>query len=312
MLQLIKGLYVATDVIDTIQKRKRYHTEISEGDTRMHNPPKAYKNAEFLNSPEARAIRILCEYEEPRKRFAQHHVEDTIVIFGSARSKPLDVVQNEIATIERDLARDNTPEYHAVLQQALAKAKSAERLAVYYEKTRELAKKLTEWDMNRKGKKRYYISTGGGPGMMEAANRGASEVVGGESVGLAISLPHENNLNPYVTPSLGFEFHYFFTRKYWFMYLCKAMVITPGGFGTLDELFEVLTLRQTKKITRNIPTVLFGTAYWNDVMNIPKMVEWGTIAPSDLEMFIVTDDVDDAFNYLVAGIESHENDPDEE
>lgn len=269
-------------------------------------PEKAYKNMDFLNSPEARAVRILCEYEEPKRRFEAQKVDDTIVFFGSARSKPLDVVEGEIADLERNLAREGSSEQKAKWEAALKKAQSAKRLAEYYEKTRELARRMTEWDMNRKGKKRYYISTGGGPGMMEAANRGASEVTGGRSVGLAISLPFEESVNQYVTPELAFEFHYFFTRKYWFMYLCKAMVIAPGGFGTLDELFEALTLRQTQKINKPMPTVLFGSGYWNDIMNIPKMVEWGTISEKDLDMFIVTDSVEDAFDYLVREIEAIE------
>lgn len=269
-------------------------------------PEKAYKNMDFLNSPEARAIRILCEYEEPRRRFDMQQVQDTIVVFGSARSKPLDVIDGHIADLERNLARDDAEESRAQWEAELARAKASRRLAEYYEGTRELSRRLTEWDMNRKGQKRYYISTGGGPGMMEAANRGASEVVGGRSVGLAISLPFEESVNPYVPPELAFEFHYFFTRKYWFLYLCKAMVITPGGFGTLDELFETLTLRQTGKIKKPIPTVLYGAQYWNDIMNIEKMVEWGTISPKDLDMFVITDSVDEAFEYITKALEADE------
>ena len=269
-------------------------------------PEKAYKNLEFLNSPEARAIRILCEYEEPRRRFDMQQVQDTIVVFGSARSKPLDVIDGQIADLERNLARDDAEESRAEWEVELARVKASRRLAEYYEGTRELSRRLTEWDMNRKGLKRYYISTGGGPGMMEAANRGASEVVGGRSVGLAISLPFEESVNEYVPPELAFEFHYFFTRKYWFLYLCKAMVITPGGFGTLDELFETLTLRQTGKIKKPIPTVLYGAQYWNDIMNIEKMVEWGTISPKDLDMFVITDSVDEAFEYITTAIEAEE------
>jgi uncharacterized protein (TIGR00730 family) len=270
-------------------------------------PEKAYKNLDFLNSPEARAIRILCEYEEPLRRFNQQKVEDTIVIFGSARSRPVVEVQANIERIQGELANSVTgSEATHQLTKDLAKAKSVLRLSEYYEKTRELSRLLTEWDMNRPGEQRYFISTGGGPGMMEAANRGAADVPNGRSVGLAISLPFEESVNQYVTPELGFEFHYFFTRKYWFLYLCKAMVITPGGFGTLDELFETLTLRQTGKITKPMPTVLFGAEYWNDVMNIPKMVEWGTISEADLDMFIVTDDIEEAFNYIVNALEEQE------
>ena len=142
--------------------------------------------------------------------------------------------------------------------------------------------------------------------MMEAANRGASEVSGGRSIGLAISLPFEETLNPYVSPELGFEFHYFFTRKYWFLYMCKAMVICPGGFGTMDELFESLTLRQTQKIKTPLPTVLFGTEYWGEIMDIDKMAEWGTISPQDLSLYFMTDSIDEAFDFLVSHIENNE------
>ena len=269
-------------------------------------PDKAYKNLDFLNSPEARAVRILCEYEEPKRRFAQQHIDDTIVFFGSARAKPVDVVEDNIANIQRELSRTVDADYRSKLELDLEKAQNSLPLARYYEKTRELARRVTEWDMNRQGKKRYYVCTGGGPGMMEAANRGAADVKGGRSVGLAISLPFEESLNPYVTPELGFEFHYFFTRKYWFLYLCKAMVICPGGFGTFDELFETLTLRQTQKIKKPLPTVLLGREYWDDVFDAGKMAKWGTISYSDLDMFIITDDVDEAFEYLIAGIEAEE------
>lgn len=272
----------------------------------MKKVEKAYKNLDFLNSREARAIRILCEYEEPRKRFREQNITDTIVFFGSARAKSLDVVEDEIANLSRELARNNNAEQKATLEQSLAKAKASRRLADYYEKTRELARRLTEWDMNRMAEHRYYICTGGGPGMMEAANRGASEVSGGRSIGLAISLPFEESLNPYVSPELGFEFHYFFTRKYWFLYLCKAMVICPGGFGTMDELFESLTLRQTQKIKGPLPTVLFGAEYWNDIMNIDKMAEWGTISLKDLSLYSITDSIDEAFDFIVSNIEKNE------
>jgi uncharacterized protein (TIGR00730 family) len=272
----------------------------------MSKVEKAYKNLDFLNSKEARAIRILCEYEEPKKRFLEQNITDTIVFFGSARAKPLDIVEDEIANLSRELARNNSETHKVSLEMALEKAKASRKLAEYYEKTRELARRLTEWDMKRMSEKRYYVCTGGGPGMMEAANRGASEVSGGRSIGLAISLPFEEVLNPYVSEELGFEFHYFFTRKYWFLYLCQAMVICPGGFGTMDEFFETLTLRQTKKIKGPLPTVLFGAEYWNDIMNIDKMAEWGTISLADLNLYFVTDSIDEAFDFLVEHIEKNE------
>ena len=262
------------------------------------NPEKAYKDLAFLNSPEARSIRILCEYEEPRKRFREQNVSDTIVFFGSARALSKEDLEDKRANLNRELARDNATQRSSELEAEKSRLDKAIRLSEYYEKTRELARKMTEWDMNRMGTKRYFVSTGGGPGIMEAANRGASEVPGGRSVGLGISLPFEAGCNPYVTPELAFEFHYFFTRKYWFLYLCKAMVICPGGFGTMDELFESLTLRQTGKITKPMPTVLFGTEYWSQVFNFQALVDWGTISPADINLFMITDSVDEAFEYL--------------
>ncbi len=266
-------------------------------------PEKAYKNLRFLNSPAARHIRMLCEYEEPRQRFLSERVYDTIVFFGSARAKPVAVARDAVAHLERELARTSDETARAQLEQELKSAQARLRLAPYYDQTMALAQKLTEWDMGRKADRRYYVCTGGGPGIMEAANRGAAMVEGGRSVGLGISLPFEEKVNQYVTPGLDFEFHYFFTRKYWFMYLAKALVLMPGGFGTMDELFESLTLRQTGKIKKPIPTVLYGSDYWDDVLDIPALLKWGTISEKDLRLFHRTDSVDDAFDFLVDAIE---------
>jgi uncharacterized protein (TIGR00730 family) len=269
-------------------------------------PEKAYKNLHFLNSPAARHIRIMCEYEEPRQRFLEQRVHDTIVFFGSARAMPVAVARDAVAHLERELSRTNDERAAKQLEQELEDARAKLRLAPFYDKTMELARRMTEWDMKRKGDRRYYVCTGGGPGIMEAANRGASLVDGGRSVGLGISLPFEEKVNQYVTPELGFEFHYFFTRKYWFMYLAKALVLMPGGFGTMDELFESLTLRQTGKIKKPIPTVLFGTDYWDDVLDIDALLRWGTISAKDLRLFHRSDSVDDAFEFLVDAIEGVE------
>jgi uncharacterized protein (TIGR00730 family) len=269
-------------------------------------PEKAYKNLQFLNSPSARPIRILCEYEEPRQRFRDQRVSDTIVFFGSARAKPVSVSQDEIAHLERELGRSTNEVTRTELERTLAVARQRANLGRYYDDTRELARRLTEWDMQRKSNRRYYVCTGGGPGIMEAANRGAADVQGGRSVGLGISLPFEEKVNQYVTPELGFEFHYFFTRKYWFLYLAKAMVLMPGGFGTMDELFESLTLRQTGKVKKPVPTVLYGTDYWDEVMDIEAMMRWGTISERDLLLFHRSNTVDDAFDYLVDAIENLE------
>ncbi len=271
-------------------------------------PPteKSYKNLTFLNSPESRHIRILCEYEEPRQRFEEQEVRDTIVMFGSARVRPPDVAQEAVERALRDVEAMTTDEDRSRARAELAAAQRSLRLSRYYADTRELAARLTRWSLERTGGKRYLVCSGGGPGIMEASNRGAGDVEGGRSVGLGISLPFEEKVNDFVTPELAFQFHYFFMRKYWFAYLAKAMVILPGGFGTFDELFEILTLRQTGKIKKRLPMVLFGTEYSDSVMNLEKMVEWGTIAERDLDLVFRTDSVDDAYNFLVEALEARE------
>jgi len=261
----------------------------------MSSPEKAYKNLEFLNSPQARTVRILCEYEEPRRRFREHNVEDTIVCFGSARTMPAEAAERLL--VEARASGDAS---------AITLAKGKLRSSRFYEDARVLAREMTQWSVDRGGRE-YLICTGGGPGIMEAANRGAADANGGRSVGLGISLPFEESLNPYITPGLDFEFHYFFTRKYWFMYLAKALIVFPGGFGTLDELMELLTLIQTRKVKKQMPIVLFGTEYWDDVLNVEKMVEWGTISPKDLDLMYRSDSVDDAVAYLTSKLEAEES-----
>ena len=260
----------------------------------MSHTTKAYKNLPFLNSPHARTIRILCEYEEPRARFHDEGVRDTIVIFGSARIKS----GEDAAKLRAAANAAGDP----VLQ---AQAEQATRLAKYYEETRELSRRLTAWSLERQAAHRarkYLVCTGGGPGIMEAANRGASEVEGGRSVGLGISLPFEEKVNRWVDPDLAFEFHYFFMRKYWFMYLAKAVVVMPGGFGTLDEMAEILTLRQTRKVTKPLPMVLYGADYWDEVIDVDAMIRWGTISPSDRDLMHRSNTVDDAFDFLTAAL----------
>jgi len=222
---------------------------------------KAYRNPEFMNSRAARPLRILAEYAEPRSRLDAERVEDTVVFFGSAR-----------------LNEGNK----------------------YYEAARELASRLTQWSkgLDPEGRRRFVICTGGGPGIMEAANRGASEARG-RNVGLTISLPQEEFVNPYVTRELEFHFHYFFMRKFWFAYLAKALVVFPGGYGTLDELFEMLTLVQTKRMRKPMPILLFGNDYWNEVINFDALVRHGTIDAKDLELMYRTDSVDEACAYLI-------------
>jgi hypothetical protein len=267
-------------------------------------PEKAYKNLEFLNSPAARHIRILCEYDEPRQRLHRHHVHDTIVFFGSARTMSSQDAAAHLAATQARIAQHGTPD--PKLQRELQRAEVAARMSHYYDGARELARRLTTWSLERAGRK-YTVCSGGGPGIMEAANRGASDVPGGTSVGLGISLPHEQGVNAYVTPELAFEFHYFFTRKYWFLYPCKGLVIFPGGFGTLDELFETLTLMQTKKVKKPMPVLMFGYRdYWSRVLNIEAMAEFGTVSQEDLALVHPTDDVDEAFAFLVNQLEINE------
>ena len=265
---------------------------MSSGKSQQY-PAKAYKDEDFINAPEGRPVRILSEYLEPKARFAEYNVQDTILFFGSARIRSREEAEAELDAL-RKAGDDETP--------ALNKLKLSE----YYESTRELAARLTQWSKSLRDKsgRRFVICTGGGPGIMEAANRGASEAHG-DNIGLGISLPFEQGNNPWVTHSLSFEFHYFFTRKFWFLYLAKALVLMPGGFGTMDELFETLTLLQTGKIKKRVPVVLFGTEYWDRVMNLETMVEFGTIDAKDLDLIYRTDSVDDAFAYITRELAEH-------
>ena len=248
--------------------------------TKKIQTEKAYKNLDFLNSKDARTVRILSEYLYPKAQLEEEKVTNTIVIFGSARAPS----PEELSSKEE-------------------RSKNL-KLAEYYEATRILSKRLTEWSKNlNQEDQKYVICSGGGPGIMVAANRGASEAEG-KNIALRISLPFENIPNPYVSPELDFEFHYFFTRKFWFSYLSKALVIMPGGFGTLDEFFEILTLIQTGKIKKSLPIVLFGKEYWNQLINFETLVEYGTINRKDLDLFFLTSSVDDAFEYITSSLNS--------
>ena len=255
------------------------------GKQRQRSAVKAYRNETFLNSQGARTLRILSEYLEPRARFERLKIDDTIVFMGSAR-----LLSREQAEKEFEAMQQSGGDVHW----------ARERLAMsqYYEAARELARRLTEWSQQlHDEERRFVVCTGGGPGIMEAANRGASEAQG-VNVGLTISIPIEEFDNPYVTPELSFHFHYFFMRKFWFSYLAKAMLVFPGGFGTLDELFQLLTLLQTRKMRKHLPVVLFGSAYWGEVVNFDALIRHGMIDPMDIQLFHVTDSVDDAFEYV--------------
>ncbi len=266
-------------------------------------PQKAYKNQGFLTSPDARPIRILCEFTEPAARFRHFHVRNTIVFFGSTKALPRDVAEAKLQEIESTF-----PEEELLLPDIEYLHKKACQdliMSRYYEDAVALSEKLTRWSLSIEDKiKWFYICSGGGSGIMEAANRGAYNA-GGQSIGLNISLPAEQKPNPYQTRELSFEFHYFFIRKYWFFYLGKALVIFPGGFGTLDELFELLTIVQTHKTKKYMPIVLYGTEYWNEVINFPAMLKWGTIRDEDLRLFRFFDDVDSAFEFLKDELTRH-------
>ena len=246
---------------------------------------KAYENQDFIHGRDGRALRILAEYMEPAARFAEYDIADTIVFFGSARILPEDE-----ATKRLESAKKHGGDVEA--------AERALKMSVFYEAARTLAYRLTQWSKTLEGsRKRFVVCTGGGPGIMEAANRGASEAAG-INVGLNISLPHEQHHNPYITRELNFEFHYFFMRKFWFSYLGKALLVFPGGFGTMDEFFENLTLVQTGKLKKRMPIVLYGTSFWQDVFNLEKLVAAGTISPEDLDLFLMTDSIDEAFDHI--------------
>ena len=257
---------------------------------------RAYENPAFLNSPSARHIRVLCELVEPDVRFRQNHIRDTIVFFGSARFIDRDQAEHQLKVIEERLSKEKSASH--ILTQEHERAQRDLHMSRYYEDAVKLSEKLTRWSLSMPDSHyRFIVCSGGGPGIMEAANRGAKQA-GGPSIGLNISLPFEQTPNPYQTRDISFAFHYFFIRKFWFFYLAKALVIFPGGFGTMDELFEVLTLVQTRKSKKYMPIVIFGPEYWNEIVDFKAMVKWGTIDREDFELFRFFDDVDAAFEYL--------------
>jgi uncharacterized protein (TIGR00730 family) len=258
----------------------------------------AYRLREFLDSEEARPIRILSEYLEPLKRFRRQKIHDAVVFFGSARVESRERAERAYNTLKARGVGDADEQYHAELK----KTHKALEWARFYEDARELARLLTRWSLTLDSENhRFVVMSGGGPGIMEAANRGASEA-GGKTIGLNIRLPFEQGPNPYITEGLHFEFHYFFMRKFWFAYLAKALVVFPGGFGTCDELLEILTLVQTHKVSKKIGVLLYGRSYWDQVIDFGRMCEWGAIAEKDLELIQYADTPVEAFEHIRADL----------
>jgi uncharacterized protein (TIGR00730 family) len=263
----------------------------------MNTQPLAYLSREFLESDEGRPMRILSEYLEPLRRFRQERIQDTVVFFGSARVASRERAERALAALQQGEGRrgDGHAEAAAVLQ-----ARHALDWSRYYEDARTLARLLTGWTMTLEAPfHRFVVCSGGGPGIMEAANRGARDA-GGKTIGLNIRLPFEQGANPYISQGLHFEFHYFFMRKFWFAYLAKALVVFPGGFGTLDEMFEILTLAQTEKLSKKIGVLIYGREYWERVLKFEPMLEAGAISARDLDLFTFADTPEEAFAYLQA------------
>jgi uncharacterized protein (TIGR00730 family) len=279
----------------------------------LERAPLAYENSSFVNGADGRVVRIVSEYLEPLARFRREHIQDTVVFFGSARFRALDEADQELELLANTGSSQPAPSHEqpaSVPQIAEGTATDLQRkravaaveMARYYEDARRLAQMLTHWAKAIPSHRhRFVVTSGGGPGIMEAANRGAWEA-GGKTVGLNIRLPFEQAPNPYITPSLNFEFHYFFMRKLWFAYLSKALVVFPGGFGTLDEMFEILTLAQTHKLAKKITVVIYGSDYWKKVLNLDALVDTGTISPKDIELFQFADTPEQAFEMLRKGL----------
>jgi uncharacterized protein (TIGR00730 family) len=267
----------------------------NDGQPKTHRAPLAYENKKFLNSPDGRVLRILSEYLEPLARFRRERIQDTIVFFGSARFHSRSEAEETLQLLEKPGSIKPAPEEE---QARIRRAKADVEMARYYEDARRLAFKITKWTKSiNQARHRFVICTGGGPGIMEAANRGACDA-GGTTIGLNINLPFEQVPNQYITPELNFEFHYFFMRKLWFAYLAKALIVFPGGFGTFDELFELLTLSQTEKLAKRMCIVVYGKEYWDRVVNFQALVDAGTISPRDMELIRWASTPDEAFEIL--------------
>jgi uncharacterized protein (TIGR00730 family) len=260
----------------------------------------SFLNPEFMKSVAARPVRILCEYLEPAERMRRARIQDTVVFFGSARSYSPEEAERMMLWVREEIKNEGV--MTCDLEARLARAEYALMASRYYRDAMELARRVTEWSKSLTGNRHFIVCSGGSGGIMEAANRGAA-MAGGKTMGLHINLSTEEAPNSYIPADLVFRFHYFFMRKFWFVYLAKALVIFPGGFGTMDELFEVLTLIQTKKPRKTMPILLFGAEFWNEIVNFDALLKWGMISAEDLSLFLMTDSVDEAFRYLTGRLE---------
>jgi uncharacterized protein (TIGR00730 family) len=271
----------------------------------QHAPKVPHEDAEFLSSTAARPIRILAEYLHPLVQLKKEGIGDTIVMFGSARIESHETAQGRYSRLKKIAAGRLSAKERGKVRAALREAKSALEMSRYYEQARELSHRITSWALTLGPKpRRFVICSGGGPGIMEAANRGATEA-GGKTIGLSIELPHEQFANAYISPELSLNFHYFFMRKLWFAQVSKALIVFPGGFGTMDELWEMLTLLQTRKLPKHSLILIYGRKYWDEVLNFKAMVRWGMINQDEYKMLQFADNVDDAFDRIRGGLEKY-------
>lgn len=258
--------------------------------------PKAYDYGKFIHSRAGREIRILAEYSYPKDHFVQNAISRAVIFFGSARIQSREKHDNDLKNLQNQFKKAKKNE-RSIIKTEIESLQKREHMTRYYDDARELAHLIAKWSNSLKKNKRYYVCTGGGPGIMEAANRGAYEA-GAPNIGLNISLPFEQEPNQYISPNLNFEFHYFFMRKFWFVYLSHALVVFPGGFGTLDEMMEILTLKQTLKVTKPLPIFLYSKEYWSNVINFQYLVDSGMISPEDLDLFRFVDTPAEAFELI--------------
>ncbi|MGB2634381.1 MAG: TIGR00730 family Rossman fold protein [Candidatus Acidiferrum sp.] len=271
----------------------------------QHAPKAPHENHAFMQSTPARPIRILAEYIHPLAQLKKEGIGDTIVMFGSARIESHETAAARYTRLKEEKTRNMTKARQKQHLVALRDAKSSLEMSRYYEEARQLAHRLTTWALSLGPRpRRFVVCSGGGPGIMEAANRGAYEA-GGKSIGLSIELPHEQFANPYISPELSFNFHYFFMRKLWFAQIAKALIVFPGGFGTMDELWEMMTLSQTGKMPKHTLILIYGRKYWNDVLNLKAMVRWGTINQNEFDQLQFADNVDEAFEVIRSGLERY-------